>query len=77
MPRFAANLSMLFTDVPFIERFARARAAGFSAVEYLFPYEWPAEQLSAELSANGLVQVLFNLPPGDWVAARGAGRRGS
>ncbi|KPQ27398.1 MAG: hydroxypyruvate isomerase [Marinobacter excellens HL-55] len=68
MPRFAANLSMLFTEVPFLERFARARAAGFKAVEYLFPYDWPAEQIAAELKANDLTQVLFNLPPGDWQA---------
>ncbi|MEP3588998.1 MAG: hydroxypyruvate isomerase [Marinobacter sp.] len=72
MPRFAANLSMLFTEVPFLERFARARAAGFSGVEYLFPYEWPAETIEAELKANGLTQVLFNLPPGNW----DAGERG-
>ncbi|MCD1631268.1 hydroxypyruvate isomerase [Marinobacter shengliensis] len=68
MPRFVANLSMLFTEVPFLERFARARAAGFTAVEYLFPYDWPAEQLSEQLQAHGLTQVLFNLPPGDWQA---------
>ena len=66
MPRFAANLSMLFTEVPFLERFAKAREAGFTGVEYLFPYEWPAEQLAECLEANGLTQVLFNLPPGDW-----------
>ncbi len=72
MPRFAANLSMLFTDVPFLERFSRARNAGFTAVEYLFPYEWPAEELAVQLRANGLEQVLFNLPPGDWdVGERG------
>lgn len=68
MPRFAANLSMLFTEVPFLERFARARRAGFRGVEYLFPYEWPAEQLAEQLQRNGLEQVLFNLPPGDWAA---------
>lgn len=68
MPRFVANLSMLFTEVPFLERFARARAAGFTAVEYLFPYDWPAEQLAEQLQAQGLTQVLFNLPPGDWQA---------
>ncbi|WP_372964192.1 hydroxypyruvate isomerase [Marinobacter sp.] len=72
MPRFAANVSMLFTEVPFLERFARARAAGFTGIEYLFPYEWPAESIAAELEAHGLEQVLFNLPPGDW----GAGERG-
>lgn len=68
MPRFVANLSMLFTEVPFLERFARARAAGFTAVEYLFPYDWPAEQLAQQLQEQGLTQVLFNLPPGDWQA---------
>ncbi|MFB2765401.1 hydroxypyruvate isomerase [Marinobacter shengliensis] len=68
MPRFVANLSMLFTEVPFLERFARARAAGFTAVEYLFPYDWPAEQLAEQLREQGLNQVLFNLPPGDWQA---------
>lgn len=72
MPRFAANLSMLFTEVPFLERFAKAREAGFTGVEYLFPYDWPAERLASELEANGLTQVLFNLPPGDW----SAGERG-
>lgn len=72
MLRFAANLSMLFTEVPFLERFAKAREAGFAGVEYLFPYDWPAEQLARELKAHGLTQVLFNLPPGDW----GAGERG-
>jgi len=72
MLRFAANLSMLFTELPFLERFAAARAAGFRAVEYLFPYEYPAEQLAGLLRANGLMQVLFNLPAGDW----GQGDRG-
>ncbi len=68
MPRFAANLSMMFTDVPFLERFARAAAAGFEAVEFLFPYEHPPEAIAAELSRHGLVQALFNLPPGDFAA---------
>ncbi|MCK0105744.1 hydroxypyruvate isomerase [Marinobacter sp. S0848L] len=72
MPRFAANLSMLFSEVPFLERFAKARAAGFDGVEFLFPYEWPADVIAAELKANELTQVLFNLPPGNW----GAGERG-
>lgn len=69
MPRFAANLSMMFTDMPFLERFGRAAAAGFEAVEFLFPYEQPAEAIAAELERHGLVQALFNLPPGDF--ARG------
>ncbi|MCY1516239.1 Hydroxypyruvate isomerase [compost metagenome] len=66
MPRFAANLSMLFTEVDFLARFAAAADAGFSGVEYLFPYDYPAEEIKARLVANGLEQVLFNLPAGDW-----------
>ncbi|MCH8498340.1 MAG: hydroxypyruvate isomerase [Marinobacter sp.] len=72
MPRFAANLTMLFNELPFPERFAAARAAGFTGVEYLFPYAWPAELLQQQLRSQGLTQVLFNLPPGDW----DAGERG-
>ena len=68
MPRFAANLSMMFTEVPFLDRFARAREAGFTAVEFLFPYEHPAEEIARRLRDNGLSQVLFNAPPGDWAA---------
>lgn len=68
MPRFAANLSMLFTEYPFLERFAAARSAGFEGVEFLFPYAWPAQVLADHLSREGLTQVLFNLPPGDWQA---------
>lgn len=68
MPRFAANLTMLFTELPFAERFAAARAAGFDAVEYLFPYDHAPEVLAALLRDNGLTQVLFNLPAGDWAA---------
>jgi hydroxypyruvate isomerase len=66
VPRFAANLSMMFTEAPFLERFTRARAAGFEAVEYLFPYEHPAEAIRAALDAEGLEQALFNMPPGDF-----------
>ncbi len=66
MPRFAANLSMMFTERPFLERFGAAADAGFEAVEYLFPYDHPAETVAAALRAAGLRQVLFNLPPGDW-----------
>lgn len=66
MPTFAANLTMLFTEVPFLERFAQAKQAGFSLVEYLFPYEYPAPELKQHLTDNGLTQVLFNLPCGDW-----------
>ncbi|GAB3778505.1 hydroxypyruvate isomerase [Ramlibacter monticola] len=68
MPRFAANLSMLFTELPFLDRFAAARSAGFRAVEYLFPYEYPKEELAARLRGEGLRQVLHNLPAGDWAA---------
>jgi len=68
MPRFAANLSMMFNEVPFLERFARARAAGFDAVEFLFPYEHEPAHVAAALRDAGLEQALFNMPPGDWAA---------
>lgn len=68
MPKFCANLSFLFTEVPFPERFAAAAAAGFSGVEYLFPYAFPASDLARWLTAAHLEQVLFNLPAGDWMA---------
>ena len=64
MPRFAANLSMLYNELPFLDRFAAAAADGFQFVEYLFPYAWPAEQLADLLARSGLQQVLFNAPPG-------------
>ena len=66
MPRFAANLSMMFGEIPFLDRFAAARQAGFEAVEFLFPYEHPAAEIATRLKDNGLAQVLFNAPPGDW-----------
>ena len=66
MPKFAANLTMFFTEVPFMERFASARGAGFSAIEYLFPYEFEVAELKAQLGKNRLTQVLFNLPAGKW-----------
>jgi len=72
MPRFAANLTMLFNEVPFLDRFEKAAAAGFAGVEYLFPYDFPVEELVARLKANGLTQVLHNLPAGNW----GGGERG-
>ena len=72
MPRFAANLSMLYNDVDFLDRFAAAARDGFKAVEYLFPYAYPAQELTQRLQANGLQQVLFNAPPGNW----DAGERG-
>lgn len=59
---------MLFTEVPFMERFAAARNAGFSAIEFLFPYEFGAAELKAQLGQNRLTQVLFNLPAGKWEA---------
>ena len=72
MPRFAANLSMLFNEVPFLDRFERAAKAGFKAVEFLFPYAHPAAEIKARLEAHGLQLVLHNLPAGDW----DAGERG-
>lgn len=72
MPRFAANVSMLFTEHPFLERFSRAAEAGFRAVEFLFPYEYDIAAIGAELRRNNLEQVLFNLPAGDF----GKGDRG-
>ncbi len=68
MPKFAANLSMLFSDAPFLDRFALAHEAGFEAVEFLFPYAFDAEQIAERLRRYGLRLVLFNLPPGDWNA---------
>jgi hydroxypyruvate isomerase len=66
MPKFNANLTMLFNEVEFLDRFAAARDAGFRGVEYLFPYGYPKEQLAERLAQNGLVQVLHNLPAGNW-----------
>lgn len=66
MVRFCANLSMLFAEAPFIERFGRARAAGFDAVEFQFPYELEAEEIRTELDLHGQELVLFNLPAGDF-----------
>jgi len=68
MPRFSANLTMLFNEFDFLNRFERAANAGFKGVEYLFPYGWSKEQLVNELSKYGLQQVLHNLPAGDWQA---------
>jgi hydroxypyruvate isomerase len=68
MIRFSANLTMLFTDVDFPERFERAARAGFKAVEYLFPYPWKKEDLAERLAKWDLQQALFNLPAGDWAA---------
>ncbi|HPP82887.1 MAG TPA: hydroxypyruvate isomerase [Rubrivivax sp.] len=66
MPKFAANLTMLFNEVPFLERFALAREAGFDAVEFLFPYAFPAAEIRRRLDAHRLALVLHNLPAGDW-----------
>ncbi len=64
MPRFAANLTMMYPDLPFLDRFEAAAKDGFQAVEYLFPYAYPAAELAARLKGNGLQQVVFNMPPG-------------
>jgi hydroxypyruvate isomerase len=72
MPKLAANLSMLWTELDFLERFAAAARAGFKGVEFLFPYAYPAAEIAARLEKNGLTQVLFNMPPGNW----DAGERG-
>jgi hydroxypyruvate isomerase len=72
MPRFAANLSMMFTEWTFLDRFGAAADAGFDAVEYLFPYEFKPDEIAKRLQVHGLTQALFNMPPGDW----GKGERG-
>lgn len=66
MPRFAANLTMMYGEHDFLDRFGAAAADGFDAVEYLFPYAWPAGEIAKRLCEHGLKQVLFNAPPGDW-----------
>jgi hydroxypyruvate isomerase len=68
MIKLAANLSMMFQDLPFLDRFGAAAAAGFKGVEYLFPYVEPAARIRDELTKHGLQQVLFNTPAGDWAA---------
>jgi 2-dehydrotetronate isomerase len=68
MPRFAANLTMMYAEHNFLDRFGAAARDGFKAVEYLFPYEYPAATLAAQLKEHKLRQVLFNSPPGDWKA---------
>ena len=72
MPRFAANLSMLYNEHSFLDRFAAAAQDGFKGVEFLFPYAFEARELAQRLAENGLQQVLFNAPPGNW----DAGERG-
>ena len=74
MPRFAANLSLLYPELDFLDRFAAAAADGFEGVEYLFPYEHEPAEIAARLRAHGLQQVLFNAPPGDFAGGeRGIG----
>ncbi len=74
MLKFSANLSFLYQDLPFLERFKAAAADGFPAVEYLGPYADPKEKVAETLAVNGLQQALFNTPPGDWAAGeRGIG----
>jgi 2-dehydrotetronate isomerase len=68
MPKFAANLSMMFNEVPFLDRFAAAAECGFCGVEFLFPYEYQPEALKSALSRSRLELVLFNMPPGNWAA---------
>lgn len=68
MPKFAANLTMMFTEVPFLDRFEAAARAGFKYVEYLWPYDYPAQELKAKLNLHGLKQVLFNSLPGNIAA---------
>jgi hydroxypyruvate isomerase len=66
MPKFAANLTMLYNEVEFLDRFEAAAKSGYRGVEYLFPYACPKEQLVESLLKNDLKQVLHNLPAGDW-----------
>ena len=74
MLNFAANLTMMFNEVPFLDRFKAAREANFEAVEFLFPYDHPPREIGARIRDNGLTQVLFNLPPGNWAyGERGIG----
>ncbi len=68
MPIFAANLTMMFTEWDFLDRFSAARDAGFAAVEFLFPYAHDPAQIAARLERNGLTPALFNVAPGDWAA---------
>jgi hydroxypyruvate isomerase len=68
MPRFAANISLMFNEHAFLDRFEAAAQAGFTAIEFLFPYDHPVEVIAERLERNGLTQALFNLPPGDWAA---------
>ena len=73
MLRFAANLSLMYNEHEFLDRFAAAARDGFKGVEFLFPYEHPAGEIRRRLDEHGLTQALFNAPPGNWAA----GERGS
>lgn len=66
MPKFAANLTMMFNEVDFLDRFEAAAKAGFKGVEYLFPYDYDKEEIAEKLNRHGLTQVLHNMPAGDW-----------
>lgn len=68
MPRLAANLTMMYTEHAFLDRFQAAASDGFTGVEFLFPYDYAAADIAARLRDNGLTQALFNAPPGDWAA---------
>src|SRR4051812_40496385 len=68
MPNFAANLSMLWTELPFLDRFDAAAKAGFKGIEFLFPYAERKESIAEKLKKHGFVQALFNMPPGNWEA---------
>src|SRR5690606_10947927 len=72
MPKLAANITMMFNELPFLERIQAAAQSGFKAVEFLFPYDFAAEDIAAELKRHAVRNVLFNMPPGDW----NAGERG-
>src|SRR5207253_5379551 len=68
MPKLAANLTMLYNEVDFLDRFEAAAKSRFAGVEYLFPYTYPKEQIAERLARHRLTQVLHNLPAGDWAA---------
>ena len=68
MPRFAANLTMLYNELPFLDRFGAAAKSGFKAVEFLFPYDFAAQEIAQRLQDHGLHLVLHNLPAGNWAA---------
>src|SRR3974390_708436 len=68
MPKFAANLSMMFNEVPFLDRFGAAAEAGFKGVEFLFPYKFSTEAIEGKLRQHGVEILLFNMPPGNWAA---------